>query len=193
MERTAVRRRLAWQAATVTSVTRETASVVTITLDPPDWPGHRAGQHLDVRLTAEDGYTAERSYSIATAPGEPLAITVERLEGGEVSPYLTEEHCGDRHRQRRKRLPATCPHFVPSACLRKPQHRSGQSRDRAAARRRRLARLPHPRGQFRPRYLAGRAADTRHPSCRPIRRDRGGVQPTRQTAGQRHLRGAPWS
>jgi ferredoxin-NADP reductase len=75
----------------VTSVTRETASVVTITLDPPEWPGHRAGQHLDVRLTAEDGYTAERSYSIASAPGEPLAITVERLEGGEVSPYLTEE------------------------------------------------------------------------------------------------------
>ena len=145
MERTAVRRRLTWQAAAVTSVTRETASVVTITLDPPDWPGHRAGQHLDVRLTAEDGYTAERSYSIATAPGEPLAITVERLEGGEVSPYLTEEHCGDRHRQRRKRLPATCPHFVPSACLRKPQHRSGQSRDRATTRRRRLGRRSHRR------------------------------------------------
>ena len=91
MERTAVRGRLTWQAATVTSVTRETASVVTIELDPPDWPGHRAGQHLDVRLTAEDGYTAERSYSIASAPGEPVAITVERLEDGEVSPYLTEE------------------------------------------------------------------------------------------------------
>ena len=57
----------------------------------PDWPGHRAGQHLDVRLTAEDGYIAERSYSIASAPGEPVAITVERLEDGEVSPYLTEE------------------------------------------------------------------------------------------------------
>jgi ferredoxin-NADP reductase len=91
VERTALRRRLTWQAAAVTSVTRETASVVTITLAPPDWPGHRAGQHLDVRLTAEDGYTAERSYSIASAPGEALAITVERLEGGEVSPYLTEE------------------------------------------------------------------------------------------------------
>jgi ferredoxin-NADP reductase/DMSO/TMAO reductase YedYZ molybdopterin-dependent catalytic subunit len=81
----------AWQVATVTSVTRETDSVVTIELGPPDWPGHRAGQHLDVRLTAEDGYTAERSYSIASAPGEPVAITVERLEGGEVSPYLTED------------------------------------------------------------------------------------------------------
>jgi len=91
MARTALRRRLSWQAATVTSVTRETAAVCTIGLDPPDWPGHRAGQHLDVRLTAEDGYIAERSYSIASAPGEPLAITVERLENGEVSPYLTEE------------------------------------------------------------------------------------------------------
>ena len=91
MERTAVRRRLSWQAATVTAVTRETAAVCTIGLEPPDWPGHRAGQHLDVRLTADDGYIAERSYSIASAPGEPVAITVERLEDGEVSPYLTEE------------------------------------------------------------------------------------------------------
>ena len=63
----------------------------TIVLDVPDWPGHRAGQHLDVRLTAEDGYRAEREYSIASAPGEPVAITVERLADGEVSPYLTEE------------------------------------------------------------------------------------------------------
>ena len=65
--------------------------MVTIGLDSPDWPGHRAGQHLDVRLTADDGYQAEREYSIASAPGEPPAITVERLEGGEVSPYLTGE------------------------------------------------------------------------------------------------------
>ena len=69
----------------------ETARVRTLELDVPDWPGHRAGQHIDVRLTAEDGYTAERGYSIASAPGEPLAITVERLDDGEVSPYLTEE------------------------------------------------------------------------------------------------------
>jgi ferredoxin-NADP reductase len=97
MERTAVRGRLRWQAAAVTSVTRETASVVTIELDPPDWPGHRAGQHLDVRLTAEDGYTAEREYSIASAPGEPVAITVERIEDGEVSPYLTGDlRAGDQ-------------------------------------------------------------------------------------------------
>jgi ferredoxin-NADP reductase len=60
-------------------------------LDVADWPGHRAGQHVDIRLTAEDGYRAERAYSIASAPGEPLAITVERLEDGEVSPYLTQE------------------------------------------------------------------------------------------------------
>ena len=59
-------------------------------LDVPDWAGHRAGQHLDVRLTAEDGYVAERSYSIASAPGEPVAITVQRLDDGEVSPYLTD-------------------------------------------------------------------------------------------------------
>ena len=91
MAGTAVRGRLTWQTATVTSVIQETASVVTIELDPRDWPGHRAGQHLEVRLTAEDGYQAERQYSIASAPGEPVAITVERLENGEVSPYLTEE------------------------------------------------------------------------------------------------------
>jgi ferredoxin-NADP reductase len=57
----------------------------------PEWLEHRAGQHLDIRLTAEDGYRAEREYSIASAPGEQVAITVERLEDGEVSPYLTEE------------------------------------------------------------------------------------------------------
>lgn len=91
MERTALRRRLTWQTATVTAITPETASVVTIALDAPDWPGHHAGQHLEVRLTADGGYRAERQYSIASAPGEPLAITVERLEDGEVSPYLTQE------------------------------------------------------------------------------------------------------
>jgi ferredoxin-NADP reductase len=91
MAGTAVRGRLTWQIATVSSVIDETASVRTIELRAPDWAGHRAGQHLDVRLTAEDGYRAERSYSIASAPGEPVALTVERLEDGEVSPYLTEE------------------------------------------------------------------------------------------------------
>jgi ferredoxin-NADP reductase len=91
MAGTAVRRRLTWQLSPVNSVTDETATVRTIQLEVPDWPGHRAGQHLDIRLTAEDGYRAERSYSIASAPGEPVAITVERLDDGEVSPYLTEE------------------------------------------------------------------------------------------------------
>jgi ferredoxin-NADP reductase len=91
MEGTAVRGRLTWQVATATAIASETSSVRTIELDVPDWPDHRAGQHLDVRLTAEDGYRAERSYSIASAPGEAPAITVERLDDGEVSPYLTEE------------------------------------------------------------------------------------------------------
>ncbi|MGW1339496.1 FAD-binding oxidoreductase [Kribbella sp. NPDC002412] len=64
----------------------------TITLAVPDWPGHRAGQHVDVRLTAPDGYQTERSYSIASAPeDEYLSVTVERLDDGEVSPYLVDE------------------------------------------------------------------------------------------------------
>ena len=91
MAGTAVRGRLTWQTATVGAVIDETASVRTISLSVPDWAGHQAGQHLDVRLTADDGYRAERSYSIASAPGEPVAITVERLDDGEVSPYLTQD------------------------------------------------------------------------------------------------------
>jgi ferredoxin-NADP reductase len=89
--RAAVQRRLTWQLATVDGVTDETPRVRTLTLGVPDWPGHLAGQHLDVRLTAEDGYQAEREYSVASAPGEQVAITVERLDDGEVSPYLTED------------------------------------------------------------------------------------------------------
>jgi ferredoxin-NADP reductase len=59
-------------------------------LDVPGWPGHRAGQHVDVKLTAEDGYSAQRSYSIASAPdGQRLELTVQRIGDGEVSPYLT--------------------------------------------------------------------------------------------------------
>jgi ferredoxin-NADP reductase len=97
MEGTAVPGRLIWEVATVTAVTSETPSVRTIGLGVPSWPGHRAGQHLDVRLTAEDGYSAERSYSIAAASDDPVAITVERLDDGEVSPYLTEDvHVGDQ-------------------------------------------------------------------------------------------------
>jgi ferredoxin-NADP reductase len=74
----------------VTGAVEETSRVRTLLLEANGWPGHRAGQHLDVRLTAPDGYQAERSYSISSAPGEPLAITVERLEDGEVSPYLVD-------------------------------------------------------------------------------------------------------
>ena len=88
---TALRGRLTWQLATVDKLVQETARVKTIVFGASDWAGHLAGQHLDIRLTAEDGYRAEREYSIASAPGEPAAITVERLDDGEVSPYLTEE------------------------------------------------------------------------------------------------------
>ena len=91
MEGTAVRGRLTWQTATVAAVADETPAVRTLSLTVPDWAGHQAGQHLDIRLTADDGYRAERSYSIASAPGEPVAITVERLDDGEVSPYLTQD------------------------------------------------------------------------------------------------------
>jgi ferredoxin-NADP reductase len=90
--------RLNWEPAEVVDVVAETAHVKTIVFDVPEWPGHRAGQHVDVRLTAEDGYQAERSYSIASAPdGIRVELTVERLGDGEVSPYLTDElRSGDR-------------------------------------------------------------------------------------------------
>ena len=70
----------------------ETAHAKTIVLDVPAWPGHVAGQHVDIRLTAEDGYQTERSYSIGSPPEQStVALTVERIDDGEVSPYLTEE------------------------------------------------------------------------------------------------------
>ena len=77
--------------AEVAETVTETPRVRTLILEVPGWKGHRAGQHVDVRLTAEDGYQAERSYSLATPPGEPPALTVERLDDGEVSPYLVDE------------------------------------------------------------------------------------------------------
>jgi ferredoxin-NADP reductase len=84
--------RIVWRAANVIEVVQETREARTLVLDVPGWPGHRAGQHVDVRLTAEDGYQAERSYSIASAPEEPhLSLTIERLDDGEVSPYLSDE------------------------------------------------------------------------------------------------------
>src|SRR3954452_7152119 len=84
--------RIAWRLAAVNDVIVETPGAKTLVLDAPGWPGHLAGQHVDVRLTAADGYQAQRSYSIASAPEDPtLMLTVERLEDGEVSPYLTDE------------------------------------------------------------------------------------------------------
>jgi ferredoxin-NADP reductase len=82
----------------VSEVRPETPRAATLAFDVPDWPGHLAGQHVDVRLTAEDGYQAQRSYSIASGPeDEALEITVERIDDGEVSPYLTEVvDAGDR-------------------------------------------------------------------------------------------------
>ena len=87
-----------WLVATVAETVPETARAVTLRLDVPGWPGHRAGQHVDVRLTAEDGYSAQRSYSIASPPGaDRLELTVERIDEGEVSPYLTTvADVGDR-------------------------------------------------------------------------------------------------
>jgi ferredoxin-NADP reductase len=88
----AVLGRLTWQLASVVELLDETPRVRSIVLDPPEWRGHRAGQHVDLRLTADDGYQAQRSYSIASAPeDEHIVLTVERLDDGEVSPYLVEE------------------------------------------------------------------------------------------------------
>ncbi len=81
-----------WRVATVRAVHRENAHACTLVLDVPGWPGHAAGQHVDVRLTAEDGYQAERSYSIASAPEtQQLELLIERIDDGEVSPYLADE------------------------------------------------------------------------------------------------------
>ncbi|MEA2199175.1 MAG: hypothetical protein QOJ25_3226 [Solirubrobacteraceae bacterium] len=99
MERAALLERLTgsrapivWRTVTVREIVPETAHARTILLDVPGWPGHVAGQHVDVRLTAEDGYQAERSYSIASAPETAaLSLTVELFDDGEVSPYLVEE------------------------------------------------------------------------------------------------------
>lgn len=92
MERTALPRRLTWQLGIVVGLVSETPNVRSIALDLPQWAGHRAGQHVDVRLTADDGYQAQRSYSIASAPeDDQVVLTVERLDDGEVSPYLVDE------------------------------------------------------------------------------------------------------
>ncbi len=99
MERRTLLGRLSWQLGEVVTTRPETARTKSITLALPNWMGHRAGQHVDVRLTAEDGYQAERSYSIASPPEEAprVTLTVERIDDGEVAPYLTEElRVGDK-------------------------------------------------------------------------------------------------
>jgi ferredoxin-NADP reductase len=91
-------RRLQWQTAEIADIVVETARVKSLVLNLSAWPGHKAGQHVDVRLTAEDGYQAQRSYSVASAPeASRVVLTVERIEEGEVSPYLTQDaQVGDR-------------------------------------------------------------------------------------------------
>jgi ferredoxin-NADP reductase len=90
--RTAVLGRLTWRVADVVAARRETPSARTLVLDVPDWPGHLAGQHVDIRLTAEDGYMAQRPFSIASAADSThVELTVQRVSGGEVSTYLVDE------------------------------------------------------------------------------------------------------
>ena len=93
MARTTIPRRLTWQLGRVTRRLDETPRARTLVLEVPGWPGHRAGQHVDVRLTADDGYQAQRSYSIASPPDDRdrVDLTVVRVEDGEVSPYLVDE------------------------------------------------------------------------------------------------------
>src|SRR2546428_4884956 len=99
MERTALLGRLTWQLGEVVATHQETTRTRSLTLAVPRWAGHLAGQHVDIRLTSEDGYQAERSYSLASPPedGQQIMLTIERLDDGEVSPYLTDElRVGDK-------------------------------------------------------------------------------------------------
>jgi ferredoxin-NADP reductase len=91
-------RKLVWRIGEVVETRHATPRTKSLLLDVPCWEGHKAGQHVDVRLTAEDGYQAQRSYSIASAPeDESLELVVERLDDGEVSPYLADElRAGDK-------------------------------------------------------------------------------------------------
>ena len=95
---TSIPKRLTWRVAEVAKIIDETPTVKSLVLGVPGWPGHRPGQHVDVRLTAEDGYQAQRSYSVASEPETArLMLTVELIEGGEVSPYLTSDiRSGDK-------------------------------------------------------------------------------------------------
>ncbi|MEA2637929.1 MAG: hypothetical protein QOE18_986 [Chloroflexota bacterium] len=95
----ALQRRLSWRVGEVADLIDETPRVRSVVMNVPDWPGHLAGQHVDVRLTADDGYQTQRSYSIASPPdvGNRVAVTVERIDDGEVSPFLAGElRVGDK-------------------------------------------------------------------------------------------------
>src|SRR5881398_1816371 len=99
MERRTLLGRLNWQLGEVIDAQKETARSKSLLLAVPEWIGHQPGQHVDVRLTADDGYQAQRSYSIASPPEETqrITLTIERLEDGEVSPYLVDElRVGDK-------------------------------------------------------------------------------------------------
>src|SRR6266852_6471600 len=99
MERTTLPGRLTWQLVELVATHPETARTKSLTLSVSNWAGHLAGQHVDLRLTADGGYQAERSYSIASSPedGQQITLTIERLDDGEVSPYLTDElRVGDK-------------------------------------------------------------------------------------------------
>jgi ferredoxin-NADP reductase len=95
---TEIGRRSPWTPAEVVEVRDETSAIRTLVLDVPEWPGHRAGQSVDVRLTAESGYATQRPYSLASAPEDPrLELTVQRMGDGEVSPWLAREaRAGDQ-------------------------------------------------------------------------------------------------
>src|SRR5260370_41088618 len=104
-----------WRVGKVVALRDETATARTITLEVPDWPGHAAGQHVDLRLTAPDGYSAVRSYSIASAPNSEkrVELTVERLLNGEVSPYLTQEVAVGDHLELRGPIGGRCVFAAP--------------------------------------------------------------------------------
>jgi ferredoxin-NADP reductase len=121
-----------WRIGTVVALRDETETARTIILEVPDWPGHLAGQHVDVRLTAADGYSAVRSYSIASAPNSEkrVEITVERLPNGEVSPYLTQNSVRDLSftaTSFRGDLKTTVRWLLPTH-IREPHQRTGSDR-----------------------------------------------------------------
>jgi len=92
MARAALPGRLTWQLGRVVGTIQETHRTRSLVLDLPHWPGHRPGQHVDIRLTAPDGYQAQRAYSIASPPeNHELVLTIDRLDGGEVSAFLTDD------------------------------------------------------------------------------------------------------